>query len=56
MTTSAARQALGALCLAAVLVLLGYAIGGDVGEIARGAGFIAAIVGLVVLGLTLIRA
>ena len=40
------REGFGVLCVAAILVLLGLAIGGDAGEVARAAGILAAVLGL----------
>jgi hypothetical protein len=55
MTTDGTRQAAAALCGALVLAVLGFAVGGDVGEVLRAAGLLGVVVALVVLAVFLLR-
>ena len=50
------RQGLGALCIGAVLLILGFAVGGDgAGQVLRAAGGLAALLGFAVLAIALLR-
>lgn len=49
------RQGLGALCVCAALLLVGFAVGGDVGHVLRAAGLLGAALALAVVAYTFTR-